>query len=76
MSDKQNKLTSAKEVKLGKAIEQSKIDIEIIKCPKCYSEIGIDKHTIYPIDCTCGCAIYENGTHKMEYNSVNEHEGL
>lgn len=30
---------------------------KIIKCPKCKSEIAIDKHTIYPIDCDCGYAI-------------------
>lgn len=46
--------------------------MEIIKCQNCKSEIAIDKHTIYPIDCACGCAIYKNGKHAMEYNLVNE----
>jgi len=26
----------------------------IIKCPKCKSEIAVDEHTIWTIDCDCG----------------------
>lgn len=48
--------------------------MKIIRCPNCNSEIAVDKHTIYPIDCSCGCAIYKDGKHAMEYNPVNEDE--
>lgn len=30
---------------------------KIIRCPKCNSEIAVDRHTIYPIDCDCGYEI-------------------
>jgi len=28
--------------------------MKIIKCPECKSEIAVDEHTIYTIDCDCG----------------------
>jgi len=74
MKNKTDIIISTTEVKLGKAGKSFKI----IRCPNCNSEIAIDEHTIYPIDCSCGCAIaikiYKNGKYAMEYNPVNEHE--
>jgi hypothetical protein len=36
--------------------EKQKLD-GIIKCPKCQSEIAVDRKTVYSIDCDCGAII-------------------
>lgn len=43
-------------------------------CNNCKAVIAVDGHTIYPIDCDCGNAIYKNGLQKIEYNMVDDVE--
>ena len=50
--------------------------MEIIKCPSCNSEITIDKHTIFSIDCDCGYEILKKDAEKQLGHKLENIESL